>query len=66
MKNKYSWGMFRAALLILAAALAMPAFAAEDEAEASDMEVLRDKVYADKRDIVAKNMDLTDKEAKAF
>ena len=30
------------------------------------MEVLRDKVYADKRDIVAKNMDLTDKEAKTF
>lgn len=66
MKNKYSWGMFRAALLIVAAALAVPAFAAEDEAEASDMEVLRDKVYADKRDIVAKNMDLTDKEAKTF
>ena len=66
MKNKYSWDMFRAALLILATAVAVPAFAAEDEAEANDMEVLRDKVYADKRDIVAKNMDLTDKEAKAF
>ena len=56
----------RGSFLILATAVAVPAFAAEDEAEANDMEVLRDKVYADKRDIVAKNMDLTDKEAKTF
>ena len=28
MKNKYSWDMLRAALLIIAAAFAVPAFAA--------------------------------------
>ena len=57
--------MLRSALLILAATLVSPAFA-EDESAASNMEILRDKVVADKKFVVANNMKLTDAEAKAF
>jgi hypothetical protein len=66
------WNMLRAVLLILAATLAQPALSAEETAPAktaptqSDMEILRDKVYADKKFIVADNMDLTEKEASGF
>jgi hypothetical protein len=66
MIKNYSWEMLRAALLIFAATLALPALAAEDESTASDMEILRDKIYADKKLIVATNMDLTEEEAKVF
>ena len=67
MINKYLWGTLRAVLLILAATLAQPALSAEETSRSpSDMEILRDKIYADKKFIVAENMDLTEEEAKVF
>ena len=54
----------RTILLTLATALALPALA---QAQAtSNMEILRQKVKADKKLLVAQNMQLTDAEAKAF
>lgn len=54
----------RTILLTVLAALALPALA---QAQAtSDMEILRQKVKADKKLLVAQNMQLTDAEAKAF
>jgi hypothetical protein len=64
MKNKYSWDMLRAALLILAATFAVPTFAAGGST--TDMDVLREKVRADKKYIVSKNMELSEEEAKVF
>ena len=67
MTRNYSWDMLRTVVLVLAAMLALPAFSAEDPAAgASDMEILRDKVRADKKFIVAENMELTEEEAKGF
>jgi Spy/CpxP family protein refolding chaperone len=67
MINKYSRDMLRAVLLILAATLAQPALSAEETAPTkSDMEELRDKIYADKKLIVSENMDLTEEEASKF
>jgi len=54
----------RTILLTVLAALALPALA---QAQAtSNMEILRQKVKADKKLLVAQNMQLTDAEAKAF
>jgi hypothetical protein len=67
MINKNLCDILRAVLLVLAATLALPAFSAEEaQAGASDMEILRDKVRADKKFIVAENMELTEEEAKGF
>ena len=70
MINKYLRDTLRAVLLILAATLPQPALSAEETKEtkptASDMEILRDKIYADKKLIVAENMNLTEEEAKGF
>ena len=67
MINKYLGGTLRAVVLILAATLAQPALSAEEtKPSASDMEILRDKIYADKKLIVAENMELTEEEAKGF
>ena len=52
----------RIVLLVLAAALAAPAIAQET----SNMEILREKIRADKKLLVAANMDLTEAEAKTF
>jgi len=49
-------------LFAVAAALALPAVAQT----ASDMEILRQKIKADKRLVVAANMQLTEAEAKGF
>jgi hypothetical protein len=49
-------------LLVLAAALAAPAIAQET----SNMEILREKIRADKKLLVAANMELTEAEAKTF
>ena len=46
-------------------AIASPVFAADTAAE-TNMQILLDKVKADKKLIVAKNMELTDAESKAF
>jgi hypothetical protein len=51
-------------LLVLAASLAAPAIA-QDKAT-SNMEILREKVAADKKLLVADNMNLTQAEAKGF
>jgi len=56
-------------MFVLAAALAFaaPAFAQESGAsEAMTMEILKEKVKADKKLLVASNMNLTDAEAKGF
>ena len=57
----------RAALLALATLLAMPApFAAAQDAAIANMEILRQKVKADKKLVVAGNLALTDAEARKF
>ena len=67
MVTKYLWDTTRAALLLLAATLALPALSAEETSPTtSDMEILRDKIYADKKLLVAENMELTEEEGKKF
>jgi len=59
----------RFVLLIAAAMLAAPAFAQGKPAAAppaDNMQILREKLQADKKLVVAANMDLTEAEAKAF
>jgi hypothetical protein len=51
-------------LLCLTAALCMPAMA--KETADSNLQILLDKVHADKKLLVAANMDLSDEEGKAF
>jgi len=59
-------------LLLIVTALAMPAIAQDKGAakgamaSTTDMEILREKIKADKKLVVAANMELTDAEAKAF
>jgi len=60
--------MRRVLPLLFAALLALPA-AAQDKAGAApadNMQILREKLKADKKLLVAANMDLTEAEAKAF
>jgi hypothetical protein len=53
--------------LLLAVSLAIPAaFAIAQESATSNMEILRQKIKADKKLLVADNMGLTDAEGKAF
>ena len=47
------------------AALASPTFAFQEQA-ASNMEILRDKIKADKKLLIAENLGLTEVESKAF
>ena len=54
----------RYALLIVAALLAVPAFAQGQPADT--MQILREKLKADKKLLVAANMELTEAEAKGF
>lgn len=57
------------AALLLAAALSVPALAqqaAPADKPADNMQLLRDKIKADKKLLVGANMDLTDAEAKKF
>lgn len=56
------------ALFLLAAVLAVPGlvFAQGKSADSTNMEILRDKLKADKKLVVAANMTLTDAEAKDF
>jgi hypothetical protein len=58
--NKVWWSMICAVAL-----LAAPAYAQDKSAE-MNMQILRDKVKADKKAVVAANMQLSDAEAKAF
>jgi hypothetical protein len=51
-------------VVILAALIALPALAADKPA--SNMDIVREKVKADKKLLVAANMELTETEAKGF
>jgi hypothetical protein len=55
----------RMLILCVAALTAVPAFAQSKSAD-TNMQILLDKVKADKKLVVAANMDLTDAEGKAF
>ncbi|MCO6427340.1 hypothetical protein [Nitrosomonas communis] len=65
MKKKYVTKILCLALLICAAVLTLPTYAGEDSV-VSNMEILREKIAADKKLVVASNMNLTEEEAKAF
>jgi hypothetical protein len=54
----------RIAVTLLLSALALPVLAQDKPADT--MQVLREKIKADKKLLVAVNMDLTEKEAQAF
>ena len=61
--------LLRIALLILVAALAasvVPATAQDKAMSNTEMEILRQKISADKKLVVASNMDLSEADAKAF
>lgn len=58
--------LFRLALVALAMVLAQPVIAQEKKAADSNMEILRQKIKADKKLVVAANMQLTEAEAKKF
>lgn len=55
----------KAVILCVTALAAVPAFA-QDKQTDTNMQILRDKVKADKKLVVAANMDLTDAEGKGF
>ena len=55
--------MLQILLFALATSIAVPSFAQDPN---SNMEILRQKVKADKKLLIAANMDLTSAEAKAF
>src|SRR5262249_36244135 len=54
----------RTALMLVTLALAMPGVAQDKPAD--NMQILRDKIKADKKLLVATNMELTESEAKGF
>ena len=57
--------LIKAVILCAAALIAVPAFA-QDKPSDTNMQILLDKVKADKKLVVAANMDLNDAEGKAF
>ncbi len=63
--KKSMMNMLHPALFVLAISLALPAFAV-DTSGTSSMEILRQKITADKKFLVVSNMKLTDAEAKEF
>jgi hypothetical protein len=74
LQGKPQMKLFRIVLLALAAALTLPAVAQDKGAKSAaaadkgtaNMEILRQKIKADKKLLVAANMSLTDAEAKTF
>jgi hypothetical protein len=58
------WGLFVIALAVALAAVAVPAMAQGQQADT--MQMLRDKIRADKKLLIAENLPLTEAEAKAF
>ncbi len=67
MKRHIGLTAVMAACILALALLSSPVFAEEKKDKASsNMEILREKLKADKKLVVAANMDLTDAEAKAF
>lgn len=65
MNKKYLTNLFCFASLILAATFTLPSYAGEGSV-ASNMEILRQKIAADKKLVVASNMNLTEEEGKTF
>jgi hypothetical protein len=62
---KVLWALlFVTALMVVIAAFPMPALTQDKPAD--NMQILREKIKADKKLIVAANMDLTESEAKGF
>jgi len=53
-------------IVMVAALVGLGALAAAQDKTADNMQILRDKVKADKKLLVASNMELTESEAKAF
>jgi hypothetical protein len=66
MKRHLGFTAIMAAWILAFAMVAVPVRAEENKADASNMEILREKFQADKKLVVAANMDLTEAEAKAF
>ena len=74
MMKKYLTSMLFPTLLIVVASLSVPAFAeegsatssAEESSAATNSDILYQKIVADKKLLVASNMNLTDEEAKGF
>jgi len=66
LKKSFAVLILVTSLLLLASGRTSNVFAQERTASESDMQILRDKVKADKKLLVAANMELTDAEAKAF
>lgn len=62
--KKYLVKILYLSMLVLAVTPVLPVFA--DESGISNMEILREKMTADKKFVVASNMNLTDAEAKEF
>ena len=60
--GKLRWGLSAIAIGLMALTVALPTTAWTQD----DMQILRDKIKADKKLLVATNMQLTDSEAKAF
>jgi hypothetical protein len=63
--NKGMWALFVVTLWI-AAVMAFPTSALTQDKPADNMQILREKVKADKKLLVATNMELTESEAKGF
>src|SRR5262245_31892513 len=66
LKKSFAVSIFITSLLLLASGRASNVLAQERTASESDMQILREKLKADKKLVVAANMDLTDAEAKGF
>ena len=62
---KASWALFIVTALMVVAAT-FPAPALTQDKPADNMQILREKIKADKKLLVAANMDLTESEAKGF
>jgi hypothetical protein len=58
--------LIKAMILCLVALSAVPALAQDKPADTTNMQILLDKVKADKKLVVAANMDLNDAEGKTF
>ena len=63
--NKGMWAVFMMTLWV-AAVMAFPASALTQDKPADNMQILREKVKADKKLLVAANMELTESESKGF
>jgi hypothetical protein len=63
---RFAISLLMASFLWVAMELSQPALAQAQSAADTNMQILREKVKADKKLVVAANMDLTDAEAKGF